>query len=257
MFAIAHPLSPATLGLRAAGVVVVTRSAIAGSRPGHRSSLLGFVLNLFLKAGDEQGLVPDGWDGSRAAPFVANFVVVVLVAPVVEELTFRGLGLAVVGDAVGVVPAILITGLAFGLAHGLVVALPILAALWCHPCGRAREDRQPLPRDPPPRDVQRPCAHRRRDDRRSAVSDRFDELRAEITANDERIVEAVNRRLDLVAELWEIKRERGLGQLDAGREQALLEALAQANSGPLGEDGLEELVTELLALTRRELGRRG
>ena len=49
-------------------------------------------------------------------------------APVVEELTFRGLGLAVVGDAVGVVPAIFITGLAFGLAHGLVIALPVLAA---------------------------------------------------------------------------------------------------------------------------------
>ena len=52
----------------------------------------------------------------------------VLFAPIVEELTFRGLGLAVVGDAVGVMPAILITGLAFGLAHGLVIALPILAA---------------------------------------------------------------------------------------------------------------------------------
>ena len=89
------------------------------------------------------------------------------------------------------------------------------------------------------------------------MSDRFDELRAEITANDAEIVAAVNRRLDLVTELWAIKCERGLGQLDAGREQALLEALAQANSGPLGEDGLRELVTELLALTRRELGRRG
>ena len=89
------------------------------------------------------------------------------------------------------------------------------------------------------------------------MSDRFDELRAEITANDEQIVAAFNRRLNLVAELWEIKRERGLGQLDAGREQALLEALAQANSGPLGEEGLRELVTELLALTRRELVRGG
>ena len=87
------------------------------------------------------------------------------------------------------------------------------------------------------------------------MSDRFDELRAEITANDELIVEAVNRRIDLVRELWEIKRERGLDQLDTGRERALLEALALRNRGPLGEEGLEELVTELLAITRRELRR--
>lgn len=125
VFAIARPLAPSALGLQApaswskalgiaaAGLVTVFT--------------LGFFLNLFLKAGDEQGLVPDGWDGSRAAPFVANFIVVALIAPVIEELTFRGLGFAVLRDAAGVVPAILITGLAFGLAHGLIVALPILA----------------------------------------------------------------------------------------------------------------------------------
>jgi chorismate mutase len=88
------------------------------------------------------------------------------------------------------------------------------------------------------------------------VSDRFDQLRAEITANDEQIVAAVNRRLRLVAELWEIKRDRGLDKLDAGRERALLEGLVQGNGGPLSQAGLEELVAELLALTRRELDRR-
>ena len=126
VFAIAHSLSPETLGLRrpaswwsALGVAGAGLATIFA---------LGFVLNFFLKAGDEQGLVPDGWDGSRAAPFAANFVVVAVMAPIVEELTFRGLGLAVVGDAVGVMPAIFITGLAFGLAHGLVIALPVLAA---------------------------------------------------------------------------------------------------------------------------------
>lgn len=124
VFAIAHSLAPATLGLkrpaswpRAAGVMGAGLVTVVA---------LGYLLNLFLKAGDEQGLVPDGWDGSRAAPFVANFVVVAFVAPVVEEITFRGLGFAVVRDAAGAVPAIVITSLAFGLAHGLVVALPIL-----------------------------------------------------------------------------------------------------------------------------------
>ena len=88
--------------------------------------MIGAVLNLFLKAGEEQGLVPDGWDSGRAVPFAANFVVVALIAPVVEELTYRGLGFAAVRDALGAGAAIVVTALAFGLAHGLVVALPVL-----------------------------------------------------------------------------------------------------------------------------------
>lgn len=90
--------------------------------------VLGFFLNVFLKAGDEQGLVPDEWDAERAAPFVANFLVVACVAPVVEELAYRGVGFAVVRSAWGNGAAVLVTSAAFGLAHGLVVALPILTA---------------------------------------------------------------------------------------------------------------------------------
>jgi chorismate mutase len=86
------------------------------------------------------------------------------------------------------------------------------------------------------------------------VSERFDELRDLIIANDETIVAAVNVRLRLVRELWELKRALGLDQLDPGREQALRDALAGANAGPLSADGLDTLVTELLALTKREMG---
>ena len=74
---------------------------------------------------EEQGLVPDGWDSSRAAPFVAFFIVVTVVAPVVEELTYRGLGISLVLPW-GALLAIGATGLLFGAAHGLLVALPIL-----------------------------------------------------------------------------------------------------------------------------------
>ena len=88
------------------------------------------------------------------------------------------------------------------------------------------------------------------------MTDRFEELRALILANDRRIVEAVNARLALVEELWRLKRERGAELVDSGREQALRAALADANGGPLSPDGLDGLVTELLALTKRELGER-
>jgi len=48
------------------------------------------------------------------------------VAPFVEELTYRGLGYAAVRDAFGAIAAIAVTAVAFGLAHGLVIALPVL-----------------------------------------------------------------------------------------------------------------------------------
>jgi membrane protease YdiL (CAAX protease family) len=89
--------------------------------------VLSTILGLVLKAGDEQGLVPDGWDAHRAAPFVANFVVVVLLAPFVEELVFRGLGFGLLSAFVAPWTAIVLIGLAFGLAHGLVEGLPVLA----------------------------------------------------------------------------------------------------------------------------------
>ena len=86
------------------------------------------------------------------------------------------------------------------------------------------------------------------------MSDRFAELRDEIAANDAEIVAAVNRRLELVAELWRLKADRGDARLDPDRERRLREQLARQNGGPLSEEGLERLVDELLALTKRELG---
>ena len=86
------------------------------------------------------------------------------------------------------------------------------------------------------------------------MSDRFEELRTEIAANDAEIVRAVNHRLRLVEELWRLKAERGDERLDPNRERRLREALARLNEGPLSEQGLERLVEELLALTKRELG---
>ena len=80
-------------------------------------------------------------------------------------------------------------------------------------------------------------------------------LRAELAALDERLVLAVNRRLELVFELQRVKAEHGLPFVDPERERWLQEHLERANSGPLSREGLQELVTEVLALTKREVGR--
>jgi uncharacterized protein len=89
--------------------------------------ILGGILSPLLQPGQEQGLVPKTWQPEHAAAFVANFAVVAVLAPVVEEITFRGLGYRLL-EPFGRWTAILLVGLAFGLAHGLVEALPILAA---------------------------------------------------------------------------------------------------------------------------------
>ena len=85
------------------------------------------------------------------------------------------------------------------------------------------------------------------------MSERFEEIRAEIAANDEAIVAAVNRRLDLVADLWRLKAELGLDTVDPDRERRLRDHLATANDGRLSADGVDRLVTLLLDLTKREL----
>jgi len=112
-FALRRPASwPRAIGLAAASIAAIWAASA--------------VLSQFLDATDEQGLVPKGWDSSRWAPFVAFFVVVTFVAPVVEELTYRGLGFTLISPS-GVWLAIVSTGLLFGAAHGLVEGFPVLA----------------------------------------------------------------------------------------------------------------------------------
>lgn len=82
----------------------------------------------------------------------------------------------------------------------------------------------------------------------------IDRLRERIAENDAAIVAAVNERLRLVAELWELKEQLGAERLDPDRERRLRAQLAEANAGPLSDEGLDRLVGELLALTKRELG---
>jgi chorismate mutase len=81
------------------------------------------------------------------------------------------------------------------------------------------------------------------------------ELRDRIGKNDRAIVAAVNERLRLVAELWQVKERHGAERLDPDRERRLREELARDNHGPLSPQGLDALVDELLALTKRELDR--
>ena len=88
---------------------------------------------------------------------------------------------------------------------------------------------------------------------KSADDQRIRQLREQISDNDRALIEAMNRRLELVAKMWSYKRSRGVDVLDPEREEWMLRYLARANRGPLSQEGLEELFSTVLALTKREL----
>ena len=75
--------------------------------------------------GKEQGITNVPWEPAHAGAFAANLVLFAAIAPFVEELTFRGSGQSLL-RFLGRWPSILIVGVAFGLAHGLLEALLVL-----------------------------------------------------------------------------------------------------------------------------------
>jgi len=81
--------------------------------------------------GKEQGLTPTHWEPRHAGAFAANVLLFVVIAPVVEELLFRGLGYTLLQTLFGALPAILVVGVAFGAWHGLLWALLVLVPFGC------------------------------------------------------------------------------------------------------------------------------
>ncbi len=113
VLALRRPRSwPRALGL-SAGLFIAMFVAIA-------------LLDRVLHGGEEQGLTPDGWQSQHAGAYVANFVVIAVVAPIVEELTFRGLGYSLL-EPFGRWTAIVVIGVVFAAQHGLVQGFAELA----------------------------------------------------------------------------------------------------------------------------------
>src|ERR671918_3017735 len=88
--------------------------------------VVALVLEPVLHGGEQQGLAPDEWQPEHATAFALNTAVVVLLAPFAEELFFRGLGVRALAF-LGGLAAILVSGVVFGLVHGILGALPPLA----------------------------------------------------------------------------------------------------------------------------------
>ena len=64
-------------------------------------------------------------DPGATAP-LASVAAVTVVAPIVEELQFRGVGYGLL-ERFGRTAAILLVGISFGLVHGLIAGFPVIA----------------------------------------------------------------------------------------------------------------------------------
>lgn len=67
------------------------------------------------------------------------------------------------------------------------------------------------------------------------------------------MIEAINARLRLVAKLKSYKESRGFDFVDPDREEWMLRDVSRANRGPLSQEGLEEIYTAILDLSKREV----
>ena len=85
------------------------------------------------------------------------------------------------------------------------------------------------------------------------MNDEVERFRTEIGEVDRELLEAVNRRLELVRDLKRYKEEHGITFVDPAREAELLDERVRQNRGPLSEAGVRTFFVELLALIKREL----
>jgi chorismate mutase len=79
------------------------------------------------------------------------------------------------------------------------------------------------------------------------------QLREQVSDNDRALIEAINARLRLVSKLKGYKESRGIEFVDPEREEWMLRDMVRANRGPLSAEGLEQIYTAILDLTKREV----
>ena len=80
----------------------------------------------------------------------------------------------------------------------------------------------------------------------------LDELRAQIAAADREVLDALNRRLELVRRVQAHKQETGQPTIDAKREAELLKELQASNAGPLSKNAVQAVFTAVLDVMKRE-----
>jgi chorismate mutase len=83
------------------------------------------------------------------------------------------------------------------------------------------------------------------------------QFRDQISDNDLKIIDLINKRLSLVDKLWRYKAEHGIDMYNPEREEWMLTFLSRANNGPLSQDALRELYKAIVETTKNEATRLG
>jgi len=83
------------------------------------------------------------------------------------------------------------------------------------------------------------------------------QFRDQISDNDLKIIDLVNKRLKLVDKLWRYKAEHGVEIYNPEREEWMLTFLSRANKGPISQDALRELYRAIVETTKEEATRLG
>ncbi len=83
------------------------------------------------------------------------------------------------------------------------------------------------------------------------------QFRDQISDNDLKIIELINKRLSLVDELWHYKTEHGVDMYNPEREEWMVTFLSRANKGPLSQDALREIYRTIVETTKSEATRLG
>ena len=83
------------------------------------------------------------------------------------------------------------------------------------------------------------------------------QFRDQISDNDLKIIDLINKRLSLVDKLWRYKAEHGVDMYAPDREEWMLTFLSRANKGPLSQDALRDVYKTIVETTKSEAQRLG
>ncbi len=83
------------------------------------------------------------------------------------------------------------------------------------------------------------------------------QFRDQISDNDLKIIELINKRLTLVDKLWRYKAEHGIDMYNPEREEWMVTFLSRANKGPLSQEALREIYRGIVETTKAEATRLG
>ena len=114
-----------TFALRAPGSW--RRALVIGGATLVAAYAISFLASVLVPgAGGEQG-VPEFWDPTRVRPWAANLFAIAVFVPIFEESLCRGLGYYLF-EPLGAGVAVLVTAVAFTLAHGVIADIPVILA---------------------------------------------------------------------------------------------------------------------------------